>query len=129
MPSVKRRRTPRVRRSIDSLLLSDTKYRAKRKGIECTLTRAEVQEVLKRSKGRCELTGIRFDRAYKGVNNEYHHRPFKPSLDRIDAKKGYTLDNVRVVLFMVNTALSEFGERMFERIARAYLERRGFVIQ
>lgn len=50
-------------------------------------------------------------------------RPFAPSLDRIDARKGYTTDNVRLVAWVVNHALGDWGEEVFAKIARAYVDR------
>ena len=47
--------------------------------------------------GKCEITGIAF-----GLNGKRGPFPFSPSVDRIDAAKGYTQDNCRFVLWGCN---------------------------
>ena len=67
--------------------------------------------------GRCALTGIYFDLwgdVGKGKKN-----PYTVSLDRIDSTRGYTKDNVRLVLWAVNWALSDWGEEVFDTICEA----------
>lgn len=49
-------------------------------------------------------------------------RPFAPSIDRINAKLGYTKDNVRLVCTIVNMVLNEFGDNIFDKMCRAYVE-------
>lgn len=65
---------------------------------------------------KCEITGlpIIYELEKNGIN------PFRPSVDRIDCKKGYTEDNVRVVCVAVNYCLNEFGISIFDKIIRAY---------
>jgi len=61
---------------------------------------------------------FKFDTNKKGKR---FYTPYGPSIDRIDSNKGYTKDNVRLVLVSVNIALNNFGEGVFETICRAYL--------
>ena len=51
-------------------------------------------------------TGIRFYAEFD-VTGRFH--PYAPSLDRIDPKRGYTPDNVRLVVFAINTMLLDWG--------------------
>lgn len=69
--------------------------------------------------GVCELTGLPFELKAARVR-----RWNSPSIDRIDATKGYTHDNVRFVLWAMNASLSDWGERVFELVATAYFFRR-----
>jgi hypothetical protein len=71
---------------------------------------------LERCDYRCTLTGIPFqaDRIDGKRAN-----PFAPSIDRIDNSRGYTPDNVRLVLTSVNLALSDFGLDHLDEICRA----------
>jgi hypothetical protein len=66
--------------------------------------------------GRCQLTGIRFQKSKHKPN------PFASSIDRIDSTKGYVPGNVRVVLWAINCACSVWGHEVYEQVARAYLE-------
>ena len=84
----------------------------------CTLTPELIAAALKRSKGRCEVTGIAFktERAL-GVSA----RPFMHSIDRIDSKQGYVPNNIRIVCLAVNVAMSHWGENVLSDIAVGYV--------
>jgi hypothetical protein len=92
--------------------------RAKKKGMECTITLEWVQQKL--LDGVCEVTGIAF------VTGSLRH-PFQPSIDRIDSSKPYTPDNCRVVLWIINTAKHTLSEDDFQsalrQVAEAVVER------
>jgi hypothetical protein len=60
--------------------------------------------IYEEQEGKCALTGIPFDMA----NNAY-----KPSLDRIDSTKGYTILNIQLVLLIVNKMKREFPQNEF----------------
>ena len=66
--------------------------------------------------GHCELTGLPFD--FK-PSKEKAKNPYAPSVDRIDSDKGYTRDNVRVVLWAVNQALGECSDEEIIPILKA----------
>lgn len=97
--------------------LSSLRNRARKRGHEVTITPEWMSERL--SLGVCELTGIPFDTASLGNRCG----PLAPSVDRRDSSKGYTPDNCRMILWGLNMALSEWGEGVYEQIARAYLAR------
>jgi hypothetical protein len=77
------------------------------------LTAAWVREQL--ASGCCAVTGLPF---HVEINRARKH-PRAPSLDRIDSAKGYTTDNVRVVLWAVNTGCMEWGLDEYLAIASA----------
>jgi hypothetical protein len=96
--------------------LRAAKRRAKKRGLEFSL---EVIDVLNRHadcKGCCEVSGIAFDLA---KSMDHWRRPMAPSIDRIDPKRGYTPDNVRLVIYAVNAAMNEWGLELFLKVARA----------
>lgn len=100
-------------------IFKSVKSRAKHLERDFNLTREFLDNLYTNQNGKCALTGITFsDKKY----NNYKRRPFAPSLDRIDSKKGYTQDNVRFVCSMVNAALGEFGDELFDKMCRAYIE-------
>jgi hypothetical protein len=56
------------------------------------------------------------------VTGRFH--PYAPSIDRINPKRGYTPDNVRLVVFAINTMLLDWGPTVLERVASAYAYRK-----
>ncbi len=44
-----------------------------------------------------------------------------PSVDRIDPLRGYSKTNVRLITYGMNCCLHDFGEAVFEGVARSYL--------
>lgn len=98
----------------------DVRARAKRHGYDFTLTEHDWKSLVARASGRCELTGIVFSLAKTA---SAYRAPFAPSVDRIDASKGYTPANVRFVCCSVNYALQDWGVGVFEAVCLAYASR------
>jgi len=93
---------------------------AKTRNIPWTLTWEEFSAVVRRANGRCEVSGIPFEfdqRAYG------RRRPFIPSLDRKLSEWGYTKKNVRLVVAIVNQALSEWGDAPLLRLVKEMTEK------
>lgn len=90
---------------------------AKTRGVEFSLIKDDVFDMYKEGKGCCALTMIPFS-----LENyaQSRRRPFIPSIDRIDPKGTYVKDNVRLVCWGVNSALLDWGEDVFDRLARAW---------
>ena len=81
----------------------------------CSITEEWIAKKIKNVV--CELTGLAFSLE---DTEDTKNNPFSPSLDRIDSKiKGYTPENTRVVLSLVNLALNEFGEEVAAPIIKA----------
>lgn len=91
-------------------------YRGKRMGKGCSLAVGDLEQVLRRSGGRCEITGIGFDMRKPAKGNT---PPFHPSFDRRDSSLGYTYANTRVVCLCVNLCIRDWGEDVMHRIGRA----------
>ena len=47
--------------------------------------------------------------------------PTAMSIDKINSLKGYTKDNVRLVITAMNLALNEFGTDFFENMICSYI--------
>jgi hypothetical protein len=98
--------------------LNQCKHNAKQRGLEFSLTLKWVEQRLQ--SGVCEVTGIAF------VRGTSRH-PFLPSIDRIDSDKGYTPENCRVVLWIINAAKQALPEDDFQsalrQVAEAVVER------
>lgn len=104
--------------------MAKCRYRSARKGNACTIDRDFLADKLRLTRGRCELTGVRFctDKA------EVAGRPFAHSVDRIDSTLGYTRANVRIVCAGINVAMMHWGEALFAKLAVGYvLHQYGFM--
>lgn len=116
-----RRHAEKLRREDDfsylaKRTLSSAKKRAKEKGFECDLTVEWIEEKLKA--GVCEVTGLEFD-VSGDERRERSRNPRMPSLDRIDSSKGYTKDNVQVVIWIYNQAKGEWRHDEFMMLVKA----------
>ena len=92
-----RRSTNMSSRGKDMFCLS--RIRAKRRGLDFSLTRDWFEERL--VTGVCELTGRKLDVSTGCTTGP---RAASPSVDRIDASKGYTPDNCQMILYCLNSA-------------------------
>lgn len=74
--------------------------------------------------GICEVTGIPFklitEKTYGNYNNT---QPFSPSIDRIDNSKGYTMDNCRIVVSILNHCKMHWTDADVDIFVKAYYER------
>lgn len=88
--------------------------RANQKKLEFSLPEQWVRDRV--DAGVCESSGLFFDmRSIGGRAN-----PLAPSIDRVDSGKGYTPENCRVVVWLLNLAFNDYGEEVFAQVARAY---------
>jgi hypothetical protein len=101
-------------------IMGNARLRSKRHEKLFDLTIDFLLDLYAKQSGACALTGIKF---VFEKPNKFMRNPYAMSLDRVDSSKGYTIDNVRLVLTSVNFALNEFGEDCFDNIATAYLKR------
>lgn len=90
-------------------LVANARTRARRKGLDFSLDEHVNDLQARIDAGKCELTGYPFSLAPGKPYNS-------PSLDRIDSNKGYTYENVRVVLHLVNAALGDWGEDILAEV-------------
>jgi hypothetical protein len=112
-PNVRRYRQTATGRAAQ--LQSNAKRRAQEKGIPFDLDRLDLIERI--TAGRCEVTGLPFDLAAgAGLN------PWAPSIDRIDSTKGYTPDNVQVVVSAYNIAKGPWSDDVLPTLARAIVD-------
>ncbi len=103
-----------------SRLCSAARQRAKHHNLEFNLTPEWIVEKIEG--GYCEKTWMAF--TLEPPRKGYFHNPYAPSLDRRDHTKGYTKDNVDVVIWAYNQAKGQWNRKHFERIMREIV--RGF---
>ena len=87
-------------------MLKHCKESAKKRGVkrkrcgEYELSEEDIEEMRRLQGNKCEVSGIELEWKTKS--------PYKASVDRIDSNRGYTLDNVRLVCWIVNCGLNNF---------------------
>lgn len=74
-------------------MLIDAKQHAKKKGIEFLIDEKDILNLFQQQSGKCALTGLSLI---------WELDFLKPSLDKINPLKGYTIDNIQLVIFEVN---------------------------
>jgi len=88
--------------------------RAKAANQEFDLDCADI--VARVAAGRCEMTGIQFVVRFGTRKNKNF---YNPSIDRIDSTRGYTRDNVRIVLYGLNVMMNTWGAEKIHEISNA----------
>jgi hypothetical protein len=89
--------------------------RARRRGIPYTLSRAELDTLWLRCEGRCAVSGLEFSE--ETFPDALVKRPYAPSIDQIEATKGYTLSNARITCVVANFAMNQWGLSTLRRLA------------
>lgn len=85
-----------------------------------------LAEVWRVQDGRCALSGVPMLLPRNSLEWERRtHDPWKPSLDRIDPRKGYVRGNVRFVTVMANLARSTFSDAEVVAFCRAVVTHHG----
>ena len=97
--------------------LPNAKASAAKKGRGFDLTLDWLIAHAEKQDFRCALTGIPF---FSDAPSQSSRSPFAPSIDRVDCAKGYTTDNVRLVIFALNVMILDWGTDVFEQVANAY---------
>jgi hypothetical protein len=112
-------RAKNVTRSVANGLIHVARARAKKKRLAFNLCgcRKEICAILDR--GNCEITRLEFHLG--GGRRRWN----SPSIDRIDPGKGYVWGNVRVVCWMTNAAMGDWGEAVALEVMRVWLDSRG----
>ena len=88
--------------------------------MEFDLTVDFIIGLFERQQYKCLLTGINF--SLEPPADDRAKNPYTPSLDRIDSNRGYTKDNVRLILTCVNIALNEWGDEVLNNWVSAYFK-------
>lgn len=94
-------------------LWSATRSRAKKNSLEFDIPLGFIEGVLER--GVCQVTGIPFD-----TEEVLRKRPWIPSVDRIDSKRGYVMGNVQIVVWAYNQAKWDWPPSVFHRLSTSY---------
>lgn len=85
------------------------------RGIPFELTSGGVYSLMKSTGFRCAVSGVPFA---KRLVSDGKRDPWAPSIDRIENRQGYTLENVRVVSLAANIAMGDWGFDVLLRLTR-----------
>ena len=97
-----------------------------RTGQDSELDRVFLLELLEKQGGKCSLSGLKM---IAEQDSSVESRGYlKPSVDRIDSRKGYTKDNVRLILSCLNQAKGPWTDTELLRMAEAWLLKRGYSV-
>ena len=97
--------------------------RARRRGLECEEDLAGWALATMEAQGhRCLLSGVPFN--LETLGHGAAPRPYAPSIDRIDARRGYTADNIRIICWAANLLLGTWGDTPALKIAAGIAKRR-----
>jgi hypothetical protein len=87
------------------IMVGHAKRRAKKAGIECSITHADILKKLQECNGFCPVTGDPFDLTVLTPNKQ---NAYGPSIDQIEAGKGYTPENTQIVCWWYNAAKGDW---------------------
>lgn len=91
-------------------LMNAARRRASVKNLEFSLTKERIYFALRM--GLCEVTKIPFQME-RDVTIKTSRHPFSPSIDRKDPFRGYTDDNIQIVVSIYNLGKSQFSDEQF----------------
>lgn len=95
-------------------LIYNGRINARKRGLNFDLGLEDLSSMWIGQGGKCSISGIPFIWNQKCAKGE--HSPFGPSIDRIDSSRGYTKDNVQMVLWMYNKSKQHYTEADLARV-------------
>ena len=101
--------------------LRAAKIRAKRFTLAFDLSVEDLLELWDRQKGCCAISGI----PLVLDDQTFGKQAFRPSVDRIQPKRGYVRGNVRLVATIVNFGLNKWTLEEFVRMCKAVASKNG----
>jgi hypothetical protein len=96
------------------------RQRARRCGVPFKLTLDQLFVLWERCDHRCAASGLKFTE--ERIETALVKRPFAPSIDQIEATKGYTLENARITCVAANFAMNQWGLVVLRRLARGVVQ-------
>ena len=97
-------------------LIESSRYRAKQNNLEHTLTMEWILNKLTTNK--CPKTNLEFTYTQNG-KNYLTRKPTTPSIDKIDATKGYTPENCQIVCWWYNVSKQRFTDEEVLKLCQA----------
>lgn len=103
------------------------KNRAKTKNLACDITNEYILQLYNDQNGKCVVSGREFD--LDAFGNKGQVNPDAPSIDRIIPSLGYVKGNVRLVTYLTNVCLNEYGHEHLLDLCKDLLEHAGHEVR
>ena len=113
-PSESIRSSKSYRKSPFAQMFAATKKRSAEKNLEFDLDRQFLKDLYANMPDKCPVLGIKLERAEIGSGEGQIDS--SPSLDRINSKKGYTKDNVKIISSLANRIKQDATADQIEKV-------------
>lgn len=111
-------RSDRDWKTVAKMIHDRQKSSAGGRGIPFELNPERVYALMKATGFKCAVSGIPFAKRFA---SDGRRDPWAPSIDRIENRQGYTVENCRVVCMAANIAMSDWGLDTLLRLSRGVL--------
>jgi hypothetical protein len=81
------------------------------------LTAKYIQDKFNACEGKCAITNLPFSME---LGTKGNRNPFRPSVDRINSKKGYVKGNIQIILAIVNTMKMDYTDDVLHPVIKAW---------
>ena len=108
-----------IKRRLGSLAYA-AKNRAKAKDLPYNINTDFVMELWEDQGMQCPISGRMFDLEAWGKKSQVN--PDAPSIDRVDPSLGYVKGNIRLVTYLTNVCLNEYGHDYLLQMCSDILE-------
>lgn len=88
---------------------------ATRRDIPFQLTEDEFRSIWKKQKGKCALSGIELTLEHGSISTP---NPTRMSIDRIDSGQGYTVSNVQLITWQLNSAKNVWSNQQLIEVCK-----------
>jgi len=112
-------RADRSWKDVAKLIYDRQKPMAFKRGLPFELEPSDIYALMKSTGFRCAISGIPFA---KRLIKDGKRDPWAASIDRIENRHGYSVENCRVVCVAANIALADWGIDVLLRLSRGILK-------
>lgn len=108
-------RADRDWKTVAEMMHGRQKHAATHRGIPFDLKAGEVYALMRATAFRCAVSGVAFAKRFA---SDGKRDPWAPSIDRIENRQGYSVENVRIVCMAANIAMADWGFDVLLRLSR-----------